>query len=67
MEPRHYARWIMYVRKGMTSQAVASVFGCTHASVLNSLSRVWEWNGRRHYRERSLADKVDEILKGEEV
>ena len=42
MEPRHYARYIMY-RQGMTTNEVARLFQCTHPTVVNSLRRVEHW------------------------
>lgn len=40
---RHYARWLLKTRIGMTSTRIAELFHCTHATVLHSFDVVAAW------------------------
>lgn len=63
-EARHYSRWYMYIRLGMTCVEIADYFGCTHAAVLNSIHRVWEWDKPGYYYQKKMMNIVKGILKG---
>lgn len=48
-DAKHYARYLMREELGMNLTDIAAVCGCTHANIINSISKVREWMYHPHY------------------